>query len=76
LAAHRDAARPLPEREKVAETLAQQALDLLRRATQAGYFKQAGKTQAMKTNADLAFLRPRDDFKRWLADVEGAAGPK
>jgi serine/threonine-protein kinase len=65
------AARPLPEREKQAEGYAQQALALLERARQDGFFRTSQALQQLKKETDLDFLRQRDDFRRFLSRVEG-----
>jgi hypothetical protein len=68
--ASRDPARPLPERDRQAEVCSRQALALLQRARQAGFFKEQWKIRHMKTDTNLDFLRDRADFKRWLAALE------
>ena len=59
------------EREKNAESWAAQALKLLRRAERAGYFDGAKEREQLKRDPALAILRQRDDFKRWLTDLDG-----
>jgi serine/threonine-protein kinase len=66
--------RPLPEREKDAEMLARQAVALLERAREAGWFKEWKNIAEVKKRADLEFLRGRDDFQLWLRRLE--AGEK
>ena len=61
-----DEDRPLPEREKDAESWSRQALELLRAAQKGGYFKDEAKREALKIDPDLDALRERDDFQRWL----------
>jgi tetratricopeptide (TPR) repeat protein len=68
-AAAGDAARPLPEREQTAERWARQAVDLLRRSHQGGQFRTPRAIQAARESRDLDFLRGRDDFQHWLAQL-------
>jgi tetratricopeptide (TPR) repeat protein len=63
------AERPLPEREQRAETYARQSLNVLERAQQAGHFREQKRIEDLKKDPDLAFLRSRDDFHRWLAGL-------
>jgi tetratricopeptide (TPR) repeat protein len=65
--AQRDPAVPLAVRERLAERHAEQALALLERARQVGLFKDGKTREKLKTDADLAFLRRRADFRAWLA---------
>jgi serine/threonine-protein kinase len=65
----RDAARPLPEREKTAEPWARQALALLRRVEQAGFFKNRANVTTLDIDEDLAVLRNRDDYKQFRATL-------
>jgi tetratricopeptide (TPR) repeat protein len=65
--ARRDPLRPLPEREKNAEVWARQAVELLRRADRAGFFKAAKNVAHLDRDRDLAFLRDRDDYRRFRA---------
>ena len=59
----------LPEREKNAETWSRQAVELLQRAQRRGYFKDEGRLEKLKEDPDLAALRGRADFERWLAGL-------
>jgi hypothetical protein len=52
-----------------------QALTLLRRARSAGLFKNRKWIEIMKKDADLAGLRSREDFKKFVAELEAAAKP-
>jgi serine/threonine-protein kinase len=70
--ASRDVSRPLPEREKNAEAWARQALALLERACQGGYFKNPKVFAQLKKDTDLDFLRSRDDFRNWLKQLQGS----
>jgi hypothetical protein len=65
------AAREAGEREAYAA----QALTLLRRAQAAGYFKERKRVEHMNQDTDLDALRSRDDFKRFIAEVEAATKP-
>jgi tetratricopeptide (TPR) repeat protein len=73
-AARKDVARPEAERARLAEEHATRALDLLKRANAAGYFKAPANLAKLKHDPDFDTLRPRDDFKRLLSAVEGKAG--
>jgi serine/threonine-protein kinase len=52
-----------------AEADATRAVELLTRAHVAGYFRTAARRAELKTDSDLASLRSRDDFKKFLARV-------
>jgi serine/threonine-protein kinase len=71
--AAREAGRPLAERDKRSEQYARAAVALLERARQAGYFADRQGAQWLKKDAELDFLRPRDDFRQLLSRVEGAS---
>jgi Tfp pilus assembly protein PilW len=68
--ASRQAMRPLPEREKQAEEHARQAMSLLERARRAGYFATQEGIEHLKKDADLDFLRDRDDFRQLLSRLK------
>jgi serine/threonine protein kinase len=57
------------------DAYAVQAVALLRRAQAAGYFKDRAHTANMKQDADLDALRSREDFKKFVAELEAAAKP-
>jgi tetratricopeptide (TPR) repeat protein len=64
-------ARLLPaEREKLADQYGRRAVELLRRAQAAGYFRDAGRLARMKQHKELDPIRDRDDFKRFVAELE------
>jgi serine/threonine-protein kinase len=67
--ARRNMARPLPEREKRAELYARAAVVMLKRATGEGHFREPAKLARLDHDADLAFLRDRDDYKRLRAGL-------
>jgi serine/threonine protein kinase len=46
------------------------AVELLTHAGQVGYFKDPTKIDHLKKDNDISALRPRDDFKKLLADLE------
>jgi serine/threonine protein kinase/tetratricopeptide (TPR) repeat protein len=50
-----------------------QAVAFLRRARAAGFFQDPATVAHLKQDADLAPLRPREGFKRFLAELEAAA---
>jgi serine/threonine protein kinase len=63
-----------PEAEQ-REAYAGQALALLRRAQAAGFFKDPAKVAHLKQDTDLAPLRPRHDFQKFVAELEAPAKP-
>jgi tetratricopeptide (TPR) repeat protein len=67
--AARDVTRPLPEREKRAEEYARRAVAVLNRAASAGYFRNSNDAALLDRDADLTFLRDRDDYKRFRAGL-------
>jgi serine/threonine protein kinase len=65
--AARDTACPLPDRTKRAETYAQEAIGLLKQAATAGHFHDAQTVANLDKDDNLAFLRDRDDYRRFRA---------
>jgi hypothetical protein len=65
------AAASAPEGEQ-REAYAGQALALLRRAQAAGFFKERKQVEQVKSTPDLKPLRSRDDFKKFVAELEAA----
>jgi serine/threonine protein kinase/tetratricopeptide (TPR) repeat protein len=59
--------------DKQREALAGQAVVLLRRAQAAGFFKDRKMVEYVKKEADLAPLRSRKDFQKFIAELEAAA---
>jgi hypothetical protein len=57
------------------EAHAGRAVALLRRARAAGYFKNPARVEHLKRDADLAPLRPREDFQKFVAELETPAKP-
>jgi serine/threonine protein kinase len=57
------------------DACARQALTLLRRAQAAGFFKDRKRVELVKKNPDLDALRPREDFRRFVAELEAAVKP-
>jgi hypothetical protein len=55
------------------EAYAVQALTLFRRAQAAGFFKDRAKIERLKRDSDLKPLRPREDFRKFVAELEAAA---
>jgi hypothetical protein len=47
-----------------------EAVALLRRARQAGFFAEPGHVEGLKNNPDLAPLRARPDFRQLLTELE------
>jgi serine/threonine protein kinase/tetratricopeptide (TPR) repeat protein len=58
------------------ESLAAQAVALLRRARTAGFFDGRGHVENMKTNPDNAALRARADFQTLLSELDPARQPR
>jgi serine/threonine protein kinase len=54
------------------EAYAGQALVLLRRARDGGYFKDRQRVEHLKKDADLDPLRKREDFAKFVAELEAA----
>src|SRR5262249_26344855 len=54
------------------ETYATQAVALLRRAQSAEFFNDRAKVEHLKKEADLDVLRSREDFKKFVAELEAA----
>jgi serine/threonine-protein kinase len=69
----RDAGRPLPERDKQAEAWSLQAVDLLRRAAEAGYFDVPANRARLDKDDDLDFLRSRDDYAAFVRTLPPVA---
>jgi len=55
------------------EAYAGQALTLLRRAQAAGFFKGRANIAELKRDNDLEPLRSREDFQKFVAELEAAA---
>jgi hypothetical protein len=55
------------------ETYAGEALAMLRRAQAAGFFKDPAKVAHLRRDPDLAPLRPREDFRQFVAELAAAA---
>ncbi len=66
----REVGRPLALREKNAEMLAREAVALLERARQAGWFAEAKYVAGVKSDPELEFLRGREDYRVWLMRVD------
>jgi hypothetical protein len=54
------------------EAYAVQALALFRRAQAAGFFKDRAQIERLKEYSDLAPLRQREDFRKFIAELEAA----
>jgi serine/threonine protein kinase/tetratricopeptide (TPR) repeat protein len=63
------------QEERQRELYAGQTLALLRRARAAGFFKDPAKVAHLKQDTDFAPLRPRDDFQKFVAELEAPAKP-
>jgi tetratricopeptide (TPR) repeat protein len=69
-AAAKDAKLPEAERRRLAETAAPEAVALLRRAADKGYFDTAEEVRSLRAQPELNFLREREDFRKLLERVE------
>jgi hypothetical protein len=56
------------------EANAKQAVALLARARQGGFFRRPGAVEHLRRDPDLACLRAREDFRGLLKEIE-SAGP-
>ena len=52
------------------EKYAIRAVELLRQANAAGHFKTETEIEHLRTDADLAALRDREDFKELIDDLQ------
>jgi tetratricopeptide (TPR) repeat protein len=66
-AAARDDALTPAERQKLAGQYAARAVELLKQADGAGFFKDATRLRQLRTAPELAPLHTRDDFRQWLS---------
>jgi hypothetical protein len=57
------------------EVWAGRALALLHRAAAAGFFKDPAKVERLRQAADLEPLRSREDFRKFVAELEAASKP-
>jgi serine/threonine protein kinase len=71
-----DARLPPAEREKLADKYGSRAVELLREAQAAGYFRSPGRLARMKENEDFDPIRSRPDFQRLLVELEKKAQPE
>jgi serine/threonine-protein kinase len=68
-AALADPKLPTKERTPLADRYAAHALEWLRRAADAGYFKDRGTIAALELDDDFVSLRSRGDYRQWLAGL-------
>jgi serine/threonine-protein kinase len=68
-AVRNDAKLPQAEREQCADRYAAGAVELLREAQAAGYFKTSAEVRHLKKDRDLDALRARDDFGKLLQEL-------
>jgi serine/threonine protein kinase len=61
--------------DKQRDAYASQAVALLRRAQSAEFFKDRAKVEHLKKETDLDVLRSREDFKKFVAELEAALKP-
>jgi tetratricopeptide (TPR) repeat protein len=69
-----DARRPQAERDRLAGQYAARSVALLEQARAAGFFRTPVHLGYLKTDTDLDPLRPRDDFRKLLAEAAAKAG--
>jgi len=75
-AAANDARLPPAERARLADKYGVRAVELLRKAQAAGYFREPGRLAHMREDEDLDAIRTRPDFRRLLVEVESEAKPE
>jgi serine/threonine protein kinase/Tfp pilus assembly protein PilF len=61
------------EQKKLVEDYTNNALALLVRAGEAGFFRSSAARERLRTNKELDILRSRSDFQKWLAQVDPRA---
>jgi hypothetical protein len=71
-----DARLPPAERERVSDNYGGRAVELLRKAHTAGYFRGSDRLGRIKENKDLDGIRSRDEFAGLLAEIENQANAK
>jgi serine/threonine-protein kinase len=69
-AARKDARLPAAQQAKLAGQYADRALAWLRKAREAGYFKDPATVANMKNDSDLDPLQGRQDFKKLIAELD------
>ena len=65
----RDPQLPAPEQQRLAEQYAARALELLKDAQKAGYFKTPAHVEDLKRNRDFESLATRVDFLKLLRQI-------
>jgi eukaryotic-like serine/threonine-protein kinase len=70
VAAAKDSGVPLAEREKLADRYGGRAVELLRMARAAGYFRTSAQLANLRDNKDLEPISARPDFKELLGELE------
>src|SRR5262249_6231037 len=58
------------EQQALAEQYAGRAMALLAKAQALGFFRTAGKREQVAKDTDLDPLRSREDFQKWLRELE------
>jgi tetratricopeptide (TPR) repeat protein len=74
-AARQDEQMAPTDRDALAERYAARAVALLAQAQAAGYFATPANRDRLRKDPDLQALRTREDFRKWLAELEQAAPP-
>jgi tetratricopeptide (TPR) repeat protein len=74
-AAAQDDRLPPAERRQRAERYAARAVEFLRRARDAGYFRPPGRVEGLKHDPGLDPLRARPDFRQIQAELERSPAP-
>jgi tetratricopeptide (TPR) repeat protein len=75
-AARQDARLAPAEQARLAERYGARAVELLTIARAAGFFRQSGKLEHLKTDKDMDAVRSRPDFQQLLAELDAQSGPK
>jgi hypothetical protein len=69
-AAAADARLPLARRKQLADKYGSRAVELLRKAQAAGFFRDPAQLPQLKASKDLKTIRSRPDFQRLLVELE------
>jgi hypothetical protein len=75
-AARRDAQLTKAERDRRADPYAARAVEFLKKAKDAGFFKSAAAVENMKKDNDLDALHGRKDFQTLLLSLEPKSQPR
>ena len=70
VAVRRDAQLTKTEQDRRAEQYAVRAIEFLKKAKAAGFFKSVAQVEEMRKNIDLEALRERQDFREWFLKLQ------